>query len=445
MRKKKIIGIILAAVLVAGGLGSFAYANEEPVNKVWANFSTQWYYDVPGDTFTNHEVTGRQEWSAGLLNLPDGTGAPVTALTISLDSGLAFDQIWPEENPTPEPPYEYEWDFGNVAQESRVGVGVGFRSVDSPGSIPVDFKPGFDASRLLDKTVFLQSDGTQVQTLTITLTPRETTELGIVVIANENELVSPVITSATNGEGVDFPIWPDGHEVHIWPTALELHETYTYYVTIEVTPKVSKVEWMPYVYIGTVPTPAPPPTVYVTGNSFEYDVHEMGTWTWNTGGSYTWHWKEDLYQGVSWRYVYREIAGIEDFAIKEMVIDFDPRPNEDEIAIKNATFRLQEGTYALSVDDVTVIVDGVVITIPAGSFVQGKGGDYIFKTPKGVEPKLDMKLNFDKGEWHFKVDKIDASAVDNCDGVDVTLFIGPMGASERVDMSVDRLLYKAGQ
>ncbi|GAG78901.1 unnamed protein product, partial [marine sediment metagenome] len=104
--------------------------------------------------------------------------------------------------------------------------------------------------------------------------------------------------------------------------------------------------------------------------------------------------------------------------------------------------RLPEGaTCDLSVDDVTVTVDGVVTTIPAGSFVQGKGGDYIFKTPKGVEPKVDMKLNFDKGEWSFKVDKIDASAVDNADGVDVTFAIGSMSASEHINMWVDSLSY----
>ena len=58
MRKKKIIGIVLAGVLVASGLGGFAYAQAQPANEVYACFNTKWEYAVPGDTFTNKEVTG---------------------------------------------------------------------------------------------------------------------------------------------------------------------------------------------------------------------------------------------------------------------------------------------------------------------------------------------------------------------------------------------------
>ena len=62
-----------------------------------------------------------------------------------------------------------------------------------------------------------------------------------------------------------------------------------------------------------------------------------------------------------------------------------------------------------------------------------------------------MKLDFDKGEvehasvnlaWNLKVDKVDASIVDNSDGVDVTFTIGSMSAVDNIDMRIDRLSYK---
>ena len=45
------------------------------------------------------------------------------------------------------------------------------------------FTPGFDASRIFtdDKTRFLQSEGTQVQEVTVTLIPRDTTDVGVLI------------------------------------------------------------------------------------------------------------------------------------------------------------------------------------------------------------------------------------------------------------------------
>ncbi len=719
MRKKKIIGIILAAVLVAAGLGSFAHANPDPVNKVSAMFSTQWYYDVPGDSFMNGEVEGHEDFFAQMENDPDGTEADVTGLTLTLDSGLAFDCIEPD--PVTIGPPTYEWSFGDVPEGLGPVAWVGFMGPTQP---LVPLTPGFSASRSLSETEFSAPD---TQTLTITLTPQEDevmTEGGwfsIGVGVHENDLVDAVITSPTGGEGIQLR--SEGHRLDIHPTGLSVGIPWSITVTIEVTPKVPKVEFMPFVDIKWFGPPS------ASGSTSFYAAPGAGTWTWSATGSYEWQWTYNMMRGLQWhpcsreilvntaevqystfrvytapgntfengevtgdtwwhtelwntpdaseepiagpelsldtglaldwyplasaptlvtegpptyewgladlsegeagtvfvhptnpadevlgsftpgfnasvsvdriqfsqlegtqtqtltitvekvdpearitllvftdeslfpllpvdkgdlveavipssyefpewtefvfpggtgfimdtmhmepdetrvieipievtpkvprveykpavnvgskgayperqshfgtfhsfevdslgtwtwsaegeydwRWQHREEGGqvvfpgissaIEDFAIEHMFIDFDQRPNHDKIDIKKATFRLPEGaTYDLAVDDVTVTVDGVVITIPAGSFVQGKGGDYIFKTPKGVEPKVDMKLNFDKGEWHFKVDKIDASAVDNCDGVDVAFCIGYMAARENIDMQIGGLSYIA--
>ena len=110
MRKKKIIAIVLAAVLVAAGLGGFAYANAGTVNKVSAMFSTQWYYDVPGDSFTDHLVGGHEDFFAQIENDPDETEADVTGLTLTLDTETAFNFFQQENLVSREPPYKWEFD-----------------------------------------------------------------------------------------------------------------------------------------------------------------------------------------------------------------------------------------------------------------------------------------------------------------------------------------------
>ncbi|MFC1966234.1 right-handed parallel beta-helix repeat-containing protein [Chloroflexota bacterium] len=135
---------------------------------------------------------------------------------------------------------------------------------------------------------------------------------------------------------------------------------------------------------------------------------------------------------------------IEEFSIFEMVIDFDEQPNLDEIDMKAIIHLHPDAYYDLSVDDVTVNIDGLDITIPAGSFTKsGNNEKYHFESTKGVEPKVNMKLDFDNGELDLKVDKVDASIVDNFRDVLVTIYIGPMQAEEDIDMWIDSLSYEA--
>ncbi len=140
------------------------------------------------------------------------------------------------------------------------------------------------------------------------------------------------------------------------------------------------------------------------------------------------------------------IAAIE-VEIYSMKIKFDPTPNQDKIRIFEASFWLEEGaSYDLDLDDVRVTIDGVVdIVIPAGSFERKPNKEkYVYRSAEGVEPVIVMKLDFETGEWFFKVLGIDASAVDNCDGVTVALAIGDMSGEDSLSMWIGSLEYPPG-
>jgi len=293
VRKTQIIliAILLVLLLAMNGfappLAPTVIAAAPAVNKVGADFSTSWIYDSPEDIFTNGEVNGRTEWHANI-----GSGMPLTGLALTLDSTLNFDHFQKENLTTTGPP-TYVWSFGDVPPGTHSVAYVGL-SLGSPGVAPVTFTPGFDASRSADKTEFSEA-GTQ--TLTITVTPREGTErFGIVIHADENDLVNPLITSPTSGDGIELK--REGHSLHINPTGLALNTIWTATVTIQVTPKVPEVEYMPYVGIGWGETFA---SGTASGNSLSLPVTDMGTWTWSAEGSYEWDWTDELIKQVSWR------------------------------------------------------------------------------------------------------------------------------------------------
>ena len=279
---KKLASLLLFVFLLAFVMSGFATplaptAMVEPVNKVGADFSTRWIYDSPEDAFTNGQVTGMKDWLADI-----GTKVPLTGLALTLDSTLNFDHIMKENLTTTGPP-TYVRSFGDVPPGTNSVAYVGFGSLDSPDVAPVTFAPGFDASRSADKTEF-SAPGTQ--TLTITVTPREGTErFGIVIHADENDLVNPLITSPTSGDGIELK--REGHSLHINPTGLALNTTWTITVIIRVTPKVPEVEYMPYVGIGRSETLA---SGTASGDSVSLPVTDMGTWTWSVEGGYEWDW-----------------------------------------------------------------------------------------------------------------------------------------------------------
>ncbi|MFQ5878963.1 MAG: hypothetical protein ACE5IZ_02155 [Dehalococcoidia bacterium] len=173
------------------------------------------------------------------------------------------------------------------------GAGViGHVTFTDPDASPVTFTPGFDASRSVDVTQF---SGPDTQTLTITVTPRQVMErLGINVAAPENDLVNAVITSPTSGDDIDLS--PDGHFLRINPTGLPLNTPWTITVTIQVTPKVPNVEFVPTVVVSTWDEPLASGTT--TGSSVSHTVDGMGTWTWSAQGSYEWQWREQIVRHV---------------------------------------------------------------------------------------------------------------------------------------------------
>jgi hypothetical protein len=260
---------------------------QQAENRVAAQFSTYLIYDSPEDTFTNGKVPGKKEWHAGV-----GTGVPLPGLTLTLDSALDFDHIMRENLTTTGPP-SYVWSFGDVPPGTGRNAYVGFGGLDSSGVVPVTFTPGFDASRSVDKTEF-SAPGTQ--TLTITVTPRDVIEqLGILIFADENDQVNPVITSPTNGGGIELS--DDGHKLVINPTNLRLDTTWVISVTIQVTTKVPEVEYLPFVGIGWREALASDTT---SGNSLSFPIADMGTWAWSVEDSYEWDWTDELIRQVCW-------------------------------------------------------------------------------------------------------------------------------------------------
>jgi len=87
---KRILAIILAVVLIVGGLGGVAYA--ETANQVQLGFHADWGYKSPRDTFTNGTVTGERHWAAAILE----SGQLVTGMNLTLTSNLALDWFCPK-------------------------------------------------------------------------------------------------------------------------------------------------------------------------------------------------------------------------------------------------------------------------------------------------------------------------------------------------------------
>jgi hypothetical protein len=283
------------------GLGGYSIDMQQPGNQIFAHFSTSWDYYISGNTFTNKEVTGWKRWLVILNNPADASGAPVNGLNLRLDTELAFDGVGVfNGNLETEGPPVYEWSFNDVAEGASLAevphVNLQFWGVPHP--FPVTFTPGFNASRIADKTEFLQSEGTQTQALTISLTPLEqqVAEGSCICvqvptwIPGQGYLVDAVINPPT---GVEFSLTADKQRLWIWPMGLTVGEEWTTTITIEVTPKVPEVEFMPSVHISSLGS-----STYGTdtGSSLSRPVGDpadnLGTWTWNAAGSYIWDWRE---------------------------------------------------------------------------------------------------------------------------------------------------------
>jgi hypothetical protein len=244
------------------------------------------HYKVSGDSFINKEVTVERWWRTNLLNLTDETGAAVTGLRLTLDSEVSFGGVEEEFLTTMGPP-TYKWSLDDVPNGKYIATGGWPYDAFVRRRSTSKFVPGYDVSRSFDKTVF---SATGVQTLTITLTPREESidTVTITVHTDEDAFVDPVVLSYSSASGGEVKIEQGGHRSQISFVPVELNTPITVAVTLQVTPKVPLVHYIPGTGIRTERVSVPEKGI-TTGSSVSFTT-EVGTWTWSAEGDYVWDW-----------------------------------------------------------------------------------------------------------------------------------------------------------
>lgn len=153
---KRIIAILLAVVLVAGGLGSFGYVQASVGNNVDLNFFTAYVHSTDGDSVTNVSLLATEKVTvAGIHNSDDSTNESVSDPSVTVVS-------WDTQDLDPVYP-PYTWNLPNIEEDQGQQRSV-YVAVDSSS-----FEPGFSAIRTLNTTEFTAPGGTQ--TLEINTTP----------------------------------------------------------------------------------------------------------------------------------------------------------------------------------------------------------------------------------------------------------------------------------
>jgi len=266
-----------------------------------------------------------------MMNSPDKTGAPVNELKLTITTDIVTEEVYSMvaghlEGSVKLGPPEYEWYFGDTPDnpESWLGTGgpeglaifptctedmedywreleaaakkwretgeeIGIEKMDFPHLFPAKWSPGFDFTRSADQTVFTSPS---TQTLTITIIPREEKldKLTIEIDTSENDKVGAVITSSTKEEHL-LPT-SGANNFYLSDIPMELNVPWTVTLTIQVTPKVPKLEYMPYVDVNWLGgdynwTPTNGDT---SGSFVSVGWEEMGTWMWSAEGDYLWKW-----------------------------------------------------------------------------------------------------------------------------------------------------------
>ncbi len=297
---------------------------EEVGNRIDVGFFHEFHHEVPGNTFVNTEVIGKEWWRTNFANWPDETGAPVIRSNVILNTELKFDEVETDKLTRMGPPV-YEWYLGDVVEEPERqewpwDAFVGFYNS------PIKFSPGLDLSRSFDKTVFTTPD---IQTMTVTLTPREewVETVSIFVHTDEDDIVNPVIVSISHVGGGKVNIMEDGHRSGIERIPVELNTPLIIIYTLQITPKVARVEYWPYTSI-LLYHPGVLASGTNSGNSVSY-TNEAGTWTWSAEGDYYWQWgaatpdytvtfrerarqasTPETSQAISWQLIIGIVAGV---------------------------------------------------------------------------------------------------------------------------------------
>lgn len=133
----------------------------------------------------------------------------------------------------------------------------------------------------------------------------------------------------------------------------------------------------------------------------------------------------------------RSIFPMPCFNISDLTVKDRSGTLNDEVHLSKGGFRLPApNTLNLATDTVKVTVDGLVVSLPPGSFVQRAGhNDFTYNTASGVKPKIEMRLNFEKNTWELDFTKGDVSLITTADGVDVTLLVGAYESTAHVTVS----------
>ena len=253
-------------------------AISQSTNDISILFATIQNYNAYGTSFTDSEVNGTESWSSNFANTIDSTNEVVNGLSVSLDSSKTFDGLSPK--PDLYGPPTYHWSFGDITQNplpdwSPQAV-VGLKASTSP----VTFKPGFDVSWSADKTIF-SSPG--IQTITLTLIPKETQNYNIAFKARQTSFVKATINPPIPDESGNIDLAADGSSLTIYKHQQPAGAVLKYTIAIQVTPNNQTVEFLPDISVSSSQDLW---GENVSGSSFSRTIANVGTWTWTAQGDY---------------------------------------------------------------------------------------------------------------------------------------------------------------
>jgi len=152
-------------------------------------------------------------------------------------------------------------------------------------------------------------------------------------------------------------------------------------------------------------------------NGENYDMEENSRWQFSS--------RNNLSSAVATPYP--DMAA---FSIQSARGTYKNRPlgaRKDRVQIGRAMLQLPGGVvFDQATDEVEIAVDKLIITIPAGSFVQRgrRRPIYIYRTARGASPAIRVKLDFYRGLWSFRLTNGSAAGISSTNGVVVLLRIG---------------------
>jgi len=296
MKKVTLFYLLILIATLSFFLSHTALA-QQASNEVLVQFLSDLNYEVLGDTSTNKELSGSRSWHTRIINTADETGEPITDLQVSLNTELAFDLV-PAQYLTRIGPPAYEWSFDSTPEVSSEYLPwlpdacIGFTSAKRS---PFAFTPGFDVSRSANKTVF---SGPDTQTVIITITPRENIDelekLSICVHPkpdrDKEHFIDAHITSVSTLFDEHVVLSSDGYDLDIREIPLEINVPWECSFSLNITPKVPKVEYMPYIAIGWGdPHREPYASGTTSGKSISF-TNDAGNWIVSGKGNYVWSW-----------------------------------------------------------------------------------------------------------------------------------------------------------